>query len=79
MAAVNDLFSRRVVGWSMSAAMTAQLVTDPGDGPFGAAASPTRHCITRIAAASRGKRSAIPITADSWNRPTAPNSLSWLS
>ena len=27
-AAVIDLFSRRVVGWSMSAAMTAQLVTD---------------------------------------------------
>ena len=26
--AVVDLFSRRVVGWSMSAAMTAQLVTD---------------------------------------------------
>jgi len=26
--AVIDLFSRRVVGWSMSAAMTAQLVTD---------------------------------------------------
>ena len=28
MAAVIDLFSRRVVGWSMSAAMTAQFVTD---------------------------------------------------
>ncbi len=28
MAAVIDLFSRRVVGWSMSAAMSAQLVTD---------------------------------------------------
>ncbi|MGY3470329.1 transposase InsO family protein [Bradyrhizobium sp. LM6.11] len=28
MAAVVDLFSRRVVGWSMSTAMTAQLVTD---------------------------------------------------
>ena len=27
-AAAVDLFSRRVVGWSMSAAMTAQLVTD---------------------------------------------------
>ena len=26
--AVIDLFSRRVVGWSMSAGMTAQLVTD---------------------------------------------------
>lgn len=28
MAAVVDLFSRCVVGWSMSTAMTAQLVTD---------------------------------------------------
>jgi putative transposase len=28
VASVLDLFSRRVVGWSMSAAMTAQLVTD---------------------------------------------------
>lgn len=28
MAAVIDLFSRRVVGWSMSDTMTAQLVTD---------------------------------------------------
>lgn len=28
MSAVIDLFSRRVVGWSMSASMTAQLVTD---------------------------------------------------
>jgi putative transposase len=27
VAAVIDLFSRRVVGWSMSASMTAQLVT----------------------------------------------------
>ncbi len=29
MAAVIDLFSRRVVGWSMQARMTARLVTDP--------------------------------------------------
>ena len=28
VAAVIDLFSRRVIGWSMSAAMTAQFVTD---------------------------------------------------
>ena len=28
MAGVIDLFSRRVVGWSMKAEMTAQLVTD---------------------------------------------------
>jgi transposase InsO family protein len=31
VAAVVDLFSRRVVGWSMSAAMAAQIVT-AGDG-----------------------------------------------
>jgi putative transposase len=29
VAAVIDLFSRRVVGWSMSAAMTAQFVPTP--------------------------------------------------
>jgi putative transposase len=28
VAAVVDLYSRRVVGWSMNATMTAQLVTD---------------------------------------------------
>ena len=28
VAAIIDLFSRRVVGWSMNAEMTAQLVTD---------------------------------------------------
>jgi putative transposase len=31
VAAVIDLFSRRVVGWSMNAAMTAQLVADALD------------------------------------------------
>ena len=37
VAAVIDLFSRRVVGWSMSAAMTAQFVTDAhGDGDLAA-------------------------------------------
>ena len=36
VAAVIDLFSRRVVGWSMSAEMTAQLVgRRPGDGELG--------------------------------------------
>ena len=56
VAAVIDLFSRRVVGWSMSAAMTAQLVTDAlvrsGD-----EASPMRCCITPIAAARERIRS----------------------
>jgi putative transposase len=59
VAAVLDLFSRRVVGWSMSATMTAELVTDAlvmaiwrrgGDGE--------RSCIIPIAAASiRARRS----------------------
>jgi transposase InsO family protein len=55
MAAVVDLFSRRVVDWSMSAAMTAHLVTDTlvmaiwrqGKPDFAAAShrsrQPTRH------------------------------------
>src|SRR6266496_5634192 len=43
VAAVVDLFSRRVVGWSMNAAMTAQLVTDaPGDGDLATGANLTR-------------------------------------
>ena len=52
VAAVIDLFSRRVVGWSMSAAMTAQLVTDALVWRSGATANPMRCCITRIAAAN---------------------------
>ena len=50
VAAVIDLFSRRVVGWSMSAAMTAQLVTDALVMATGAEASPMRCCITLTAA-----------------------------
>jgi putative transposase len=42
VAAVIDLFSRRVVGWSMRTEMTAQLVTDA---LLMAAASRTRCCI----------------------------------
>ena len=52
VAAVIDLFSRRVVGWSMNAAMTAQLVTDALVMAIGAEASPTHCCITPIAVAS---------------------------
>ena len=44
VAVVIDLFSRRVVGWSMSAAMTAQLVTDA----------------LVMAIWRRGKRTAVP-------------------
>jgi putative transposase len=46
VAAVIDLLSRRVVGWSMSATMTAQLVTDASSWPSGDAASPVHCCIT---------------------------------
>ena len=50
VAAVIDLFSRRVVGWSMSATMTAELVTDALVMASGGAASPRRSSITPIAA-----------------------------
>jgi putative transposase len=52
VAAVVDLFSRRVEGWSMSATMTAQLVTDALVMAIGGEASPRPCCITRIKAAS---------------------------
>ena len=55
VAAVIDLFSRRVVGWSMSAAMTAQLVTDALLMPvWRATASRIRCCITPTRAARAG-------------------------
>jgi putative transposase len=52
VAVVIDLFSRRVVGWSMSAAMMAQLVSDALVMAIWDAASPMRYCITPIAAAN---------------------------
>lgn len=52
LAAVIDLFSRRVVGWSMSDSMTAQLVTDALMMRSGDLASLTPCCITRIRAAN---------------------------
>jgi putative transposase len=48
VAAVIDLFSRRVVGWSMKAEMTAQLVTDALIMAIWRGVSPTRCCTTRI-------------------------------
>jgi len=51
VAAVIDLFSRRVVGWSMSASMTAQLVADALLMAVWRVASRTRCCITPIGAA----------------------------
>jgi len=51
VAAVIDLFSRRVVGWSMSTAMTAQLVTDaPRDGNLAAGKA------RRVAASLRSRQ-----------------------
>ena len=47
-----DLFSRRVVGWSMSAAMTAPVVTDALVMVIWRRGSPMRCCITLIVAAS---------------------------
>jgi putative transposase len=56
VAAVIDLFSRRVVGWSMSAAMTADLVTDALVMAIWRRGRP--NCIIPIAAAStRARRS----------------------
>ena len=52
VAAVLDLFSRRVVGWSMSATMTAQLVTDALMMAIWRRGKPDACCITPIGAAS---------------------------
>ena len=52
VAAVIDLFSRRVVGWSMSAAMTAQLVTDALVMAIWRRGRPNGCCITPIGAAN---------------------------
>ena len=58
VAAVLDLFSRRVVGWSMSAAMTAELVTDALVMAIWRRGRPESFCIIPIAAASI--RASIP-------------------
>jgi len=50
MAAVVDLFSCRDVGWSMSASMTAQLVTDALVMAVGRGASRMDCFIIRVAA-----------------------------
>ena len=52
VAAVIDLFSRRVVGWSMKADMTAQLVTDALMMAIWRRGSPMPCCTTRMRAAS---------------------------
>ena len=51
VAAVIDLLSRRVVGWSISDAMTAQLVTDGWVMAIWRRGRPTPCCITRTRAA----------------------------
>ena len=68
VAVVIDLFSRRVVGWSMSAEMTAQLVTDALVMAIWRRGKPTRCCITPIVAANTpasSSRSSCAITASS--------------
>jgi putative transposase len=52
VAAVIDLFSRRVVGWSMTAAMTAQLVTDNLGMAVWRRGNPMRCCTARSAEAN---------------------------
>ena len=52
VAAVVDLFSRRVVGWSMRATMTTQLVTEALVMAIWLRGTPEACCITRIGAAS---------------------------
>ena len=52
VAAVIDLFSRRVVGWSMKAEMTAQLVTDALLMAIWRRGGPTLCCIIQIKAAN---------------------------
>ena len=52
VSAVIDLFSRRVVGWSMSASMTAQLVADALMMAVWRRGKPRACCITPIRAAS---------------------------
>jgi transposase InsO family protein len=52
VAAVIDLFSRRVIGWSMSAAMTAQLVTDALVMAIWRRGNPMRCCMIPTAAAN---------------------------
>jgi putative transposase len=52
VAAVVDLFSRRVVGWSMKAEMTAQLVTDALVMAIWRRASRKPYCITRTKVAN---------------------------
>jgi transposase InsO family protein len=62
VAAVVDLFSRRVVGWSMKAEMSAQLVTDALMRRSGEAGARMRCCITPTGAAkadSSGRRNTI--------------------
>jgi transposase InsO family protein len=66
VAAVIDLFSRRVVGWSMSPTMAAQLVADALMMATGAGANRTLCCTTRTGEAN----TAVSSSRRSW-RTTA--------
>lgn len=68
VAAVIDLFSRRVVGWSMSSSMTTQLVTEPSSWRSGGAGNPTPCCITRTRAANIQASS----SSGSWSTTASP-------
>ena len=65
VAAVLDLFSRRVVGWSMQTAMTSELVTDALMMAVWRTWCPTRCCITRIKGASTRVKGGVSTAARS--------------
>ena len=67
-AVVLDLFSRRVVGWSMHATMTAQLVTDALMMAVWRRGKPPHCCITRIKAAS----TPASTSSSSWSNRASP-------
>jgi len=64
LAVILDLFSRRVVGWSMSESITRQLTLDALEAALGQRTPPLACCITPIAGAST--RAAT--TRRSWTR-----------
>ena len=68
VAAVVDLFSRRVVGWSMHATMTAQLVTDALVMAIWRRGTPKTCCITPIA----GARIRVSPSSASWPTTASP-------
>jgi transposase InsO family protein len=71
LAAVQDAFSRRIVGWSMADHMRAELVVDALEMALHAAAPPPAWSITPIRAASSSRwpsarRHAMPASPSRW-------------